>query len=33
MLTDPDETAIDNFFEDRDAPDDPRFGGRLRRRR
>ncbi len=32
-LTEPDEEALDNFFEDDEFEDEPRFGGRLRRRR
>jgi cell division septum initiation protein DivIVA len=31
-LTEPDETALDNFFEEGEFEDEPRFGGRLRRR-
>lgn len=31
-LTEPDEEALDNFFEDGEFAEEPRFGGRLRRR-
>jgi cell division initiation protein len=32
-LTEPDEEALDNFFEEGEFDNEPRFGGRLRRRR
>jgi DivIVA domain-containing protein len=33
LLTEPDEEALDNFFEEGEFENEPRFGGRLRRRR